>query len=186
MSLVLRPDSDFEEAVNITSYAAVCIVRTIRELAGKCCGIKWVNDVFLDGRKICGILTEAVADFESGTVTAIIVGIGINLRPSAVPEELSGIVGFLDCGMAIKNRLVAGICDGLLHFDGRDTEYMEDYRKYSVVLGKRVTYVRDGERKSGLAADIDGRGGLVVRFSDGTSETLRSGEISLSGIEGIK
>jgi BirA family biotin operon repressor/biotin-[acetyl-CoA-carboxylase] ligase len=184
MSLAMKADMGFESAVGITAYAAVCVAKAVRTLTGLDCGIKWVNDVYLDGKKVCGILTEAVAGFESGLVENIVVGIGINLRPAAVPEGLENIVGFLNCG-AVKNALSAAITNALLEYRGDDKSYMADYKRLSVVLGRQVSYVSMGEKRFGVAVDIDDGGGLVVETSEGR-ETLRGGEISLTGIEGIK
>ena len=87
-SLVTSPKSDLTSAVGITSYAAVCVVEAIKELTGTDTKIKWVNDIYLDGKKLCGILTEAVSDFETGTVSNIIIGIGINLKTATLPDSL--------------------------------------------------------------------------------------------------
>lgn len=81
-------------AVGITSYAAVCVVEAIKELTGTDTKIKWVNDIYLDGKKLCGILTEAVSDFETGIVSNIIIGIGINLKTATLPDSLKDKVGF--------------------------------------------------------------------------------------------
>lgn len=184
MSLVIKADMGLENAVGITSYAAVCVARTIKKLTGRDCGIKWVNDVYLDGKKVCGILTEAVASFESGTVASVVVGIGVNLHASCVPEGLEHIVGFLDCG-AVKNELAAGIANGLLSYCAGDRSYMADYKRLSVVLGRHVSYVINGQARQGIAVDIDDQGGLAVNTGSGV-DILRGGEISLTGIEGIK
>ena len=93
-SLVTSPKSDLTSAVGITSYAAVCVVEAIKELTGTDTKIKWVNDIYLDGKKLCGILTEAVSDFETGTVSNIIIGIGINLKTATLPDSLKDKVGF--------------------------------------------------------------------------------------------
>lgn len=184
MSAALSVDIPLEQAVNVTSYAAVCVRRAIKEITGLECGIKWVNDLYLDGKKVCGILTEAVTDFESGSVAGVVVGIGVNLTESAVPEELRSIVGFLGCE-GVKNRLAAAIAQQLFRFDGEDRSYMADYRAYSAVLGREVSYTVSGEKRRGVAADIDDAGGLVVETAAGR-DILRSGEISLESIEGLK
>lgn len=185
MSAALRLGMSHVDAVGITTYAAVCVAGAIREVTGLEVGVKWVNDVFYQGKKVCGILTEAVSSFEDGQALSAIVGIGVNLHPSAVPEELKEIVGFLNCG-AVKNELAAEIINRLLRYDPRQRGYIEEYRALSVVLGRRVSYVSDGVSHSGTAVDIDPSGALVVETGGVGRVTLNSGEISLTSIEGIK
>lgn len=185
MSLAISANFNFENAVGMTAFAAVSAVKAIKKLTGTDCGIKWVNDLYIGSKKICGILTEAVTDLESGTVAALVVGLGINLRSTELPEELESIVGFLDHAH-IKNELAAEICNELMKYNGEDSSYMSDYRELSIVIGKHVAYAKNGESVSGKAVDIDSQGGLVVLRDDGIAETLRSGEISLTEIEGVK
>ena len=184
MSYAFSPAMSMAQAVNITSYAAVCAAEAIESLCGKRCGIKWVNDLYLEGKKVGGILTEAVTDLESGQVASVVLGLGINLRPAAVPEELEHIVGFVGAA-GVRNALCAEIVRRLSCFDPRDTGYMHRYRERSVVLGRAVSFVLGGVETEGLAVEITDDGGLVVD-SGGESHILRGGEISLKHIEGIK
>lgn len=184
MSYAFSPAMALESAVSITSYAAVCAAEAIEALCGKRCGIKWVNDLYLEGKKVCGILTEAVTDLESGQVASVVVGLGINMTPSAVPEELRSIVGFVDAA-GLRNALCADIVDRLVRFDPEDKRYMQAYRDRSVVIGRAVSFVLNGVETEGTAVDILDDGGLVVDCG-GTRHTLHSGEISLKHIEGIK
>ena len=116
MTVALVPGQAVESVLGITAYAAVCVTEAILRLTGQSTQIKWVNDVFWNGKKICGILTEAMTDFESGTVESLLVGIGINLHPIEVPSEWKEIVGFLGCEEPIKNRLAAEIANALLRY----------------------------------------------------------------------
>ena len=181
MSLAMPVDAELADAVGVTSYAAVCVASAIREVTGRQCGIKWVNDVYLDGKKVCGILSEAVTGLEAGAVGSVIIGVGVNLHPGAVPPELENIVGFLDCG-PVKNELCAAIAARLLRFDPADKSYMDEYRALSVVLGREVRYCLDGTEKHGLAEHIGDDGALHVRTSTGV-DVLRGGEVSLTGIK---
>ncbi len=185
MSFAVSADFSFESAVGMTAYAAVTAAKVIERLTGIKTGIKWVNDIYIDRRKVCGILTEAVSDLESGGVAALVVGLGINLQSREVPPELESLVGFLGC-RGIKNRLAAEICRELGKYNGSERSYMADYRALSVVIGKRIAYSRNGEDVRGMAVDIDDEGGLLVQRDDGGAEILRSGEISLTEIEGVK
>lgn len=180
MTLVMSPDAAADDVVGITSFAAVCTVDAIRELTGKSPRIKWVNDLYLDGKKITGILTEAVSDVETGIVSHVLIGIGIDLRPcDSLPEDLHDVVGNLGCPTGVRNPLAAGIANRLLTFGQGMAEVMNRYRTYSMVLGKDVLYVKNGQEGYGRAVDINDRGALVVRKDDGTLELLQSGEISL-------
>lgn len=179
MTLVVAPKIQLENALGITAYAAVCVTRAIKKLTGKETQIKWVNDIYLSGRKICGILTEAVSDFESGTVGTVLVGIGINLTPCTVPDELKGIVGFLEGGDAIKNQLAAEITNELLRYGAGNRGFIDEYKRHSMILGKDIIYYKSGIEFYGRAVDIDERGGLVVVSAEGLTETLRSGEITV-------
>ena len=95
LSLLLRPNVSAVEATRLTACAAVAVAETIEELSGRPAQIKWVNDIFVDGRKVCGILTEASVDCENGMMHYVIIGLGVNTRVPAgdFPEELKGIAG---------------------------------------------------------------------------------------------
>lgn len=177
-SLVLSPDKDFNSIVGITSYAAVCVADAITELTKKSPQIKWVNDIFIDGKKVCGILTEAVSDFESGNVSNIVIGIGINIKACKLPEKLKSTVGFLNYNEPVKNRLSAVIINKLLEFSTQKNNYIDKYKQYSMILGKEISYIKNGCEFHGTAADIDSSGGLLV-VNGNKSEILKSGEISI-------
>lgn len=164
------------EAVGITAYAAVCAAEELRRLTGAAVGIKWVNDLFLDGRKVGGILTEILPSPETGTVDTVIVGIGLNLHPCAFPAELEPIAASLGCGR-VKNELAAALIRALNAY-APGTDVMDRYRALSVVLGKTVRYEKNGVGVEAEAVAIDDAGGLIVASAAGR-ETLRAGEISV-------
>ena len=173
MSLAFRPEGGPAAAVGVTTCAAVCAAEAIETLTGLRCGIKWVNDLYLDGKKVCGILTEAIGE-------AVVVGIGVNLTPSAVPEELRNIVGCLG-REGIRDQLAGGLARRLLCYRSGNTAHMAEYRRRSVVLGRRVRF---GD-SAGLAAAIEDDGALAVDTAGGRV-LLRAGEISLEEIEGLR
>jgi len=172
MSLMFRPEGGIGALDGYTAYAAVAAARCIETHCGVSCGIKWVNDLYLNGKKVCGILTEAVGD-------ALIVGIGINLLSGAVPEELRDIVGVLDCA-ADRNRLAADIVNELTVWPHEADDFRAEYRTRSIVLGQRIRFLHCGEEKAGLATEIAGNGNLLVETAEGLI-SLCSGEISLLG-----
>ena len=186
-SVLYRPDTPAADAVRITACAAVAVAETVEALSGKAAQIRWVNDVLVDGKKVCGILTEASLDCESGTVNYLIVGIGVNtaVPRGDYPEALRGVAGaaFGDVPVPqLRCRLAAGILDRL-------TDYManpgseacfEAYRARSVVLGRRVTLLSPGrEPVEAEVLDLEHDYALRVRLGDGSTMRVNSGEVSL-------
>lgn len=186
-SVLYRPDAPAADAVRITACAAVAVAETIEELSGKQAKIKWVNDVLVDGKKVCGILTEASLDCESGTVNYLIVGIGVNTAVPAgdYPEELRSIAGaaFGDATIPrLRCRLAAGILDRLTDFmaDPDNEACFEAYRARSIVLGKPVTLHAPGREPVGATVlGLERDYALLVRLDDGTVKRVSSGEVSL-------
>lgn len=200
MSFILKPRFDTAKSVLITTAASVAVCRAIEIITGISCRIKWVNDIYLGEKKICGILTEAVTDFESGHIEYIVLGIGINYstNPAAFPAELAGIAGSLfeevpEDGIS-RNRLIAEVIDQVLEINEKleSKEFIHEYKNRSFVLGKEILVIptaglsRDRSPADGIPAaaeDIDEDGGLVVRYRDGSVQTLNSGEISIRTVK---
>ncbi len=188
MSVLLRPDLNTSSAILCTTAAAVAVCRAIDSLKGKgSAGIKWVNDVFIDGRKVCGILTEGISGFESGRIESIIIGIGVNFSTPAkdFPPELYTIAGSVFSrevppGVS-RNRMVALIINNLLELTDNleDRSFLAEYRLRSVVLGKAVLVSVGNETYEAVADEIDDSGALWVKTAQGQRRLLNSGEISL-------
>jgi BirA family biotin operon repressor/biotin-[acetyl-CoA-carboxylase] ligase len=176
LTLVLAPTHSAQDALGITAYAAVCVAKAVEALCGQRLRIKWVNDLYLDGRKVCGILTEATTDFETGTLESLLVGVGLNLRETAVPEELQDIVGFIRPQSPVINALAARIALALLAFDPAKPAHLAEYRARSLTLGRRVEISTPAGTVSGIAEDVDDTGALLVCCDDGALLTVRSGE----------
>ena len=168
------------DAVAITSAASVAVMRAIRALAGIQTDIKWVNDLYYNGKKVCGILTEAVSAGESAHV---IVGIGINLDTVDFPEELAAIAGSLNAQIDTA-KLIAEIYRQISFYlqDASNREWLEDYRKHSMVLGRKVAWGNAESSKTGLAEAIDEDGALLIREENGNLVRLHTGEISIRQI----
>lgn len=180
MSAVIHPHAGFSDAVSITTATAVAVVRAIEKLTDIKPMIKWVNDIYVGDKKVCGILTEAVTDFETATVASVIVGIGINITTSFFPEYVADRAASLGSEI-LRNRLAAEIFDNLIELTDKLSfdSFIEEYREHSLVLGKPVEFTRNGISQVGVATEINNRGGLVVALPDDTSTVLDSGEISL-------
>lgn len=167
-----------QNAVSVTGAASVAVMRAIRTMTGKQTEIKWVNDLYLDGKKVCGILTEALTGIGQ---TYLVIGIGINLTTDVFPTELSAIAGAVGGKPISRAALLAEIWKELLPYlqDPSNRTWLDDYRTHSMVLGKQIEWSRGDERRKGIAEEIDGDGALVVRLPSGERELLRTGEISL-------
>lgn len=180
LSLLLKAPDDPSLTLRMTSAAAVAAHDAILEVLGIDTGIKWVNDLYLNGRKISGILAES---FFVDTCRYIIIGIGINLSTADFPDELRRIAGALTGGVTdeTKHTLTEAVAAHLYREmnDLGDPSIMERYRKCSAVLGKSVRFIENGESFEGVAESVDDMGALSVRLSDGSLYRLASGEISL-------
>ncbi len=187
MSLLLRPALPAADATGITACAAVAVAEAIESLAPVNAKIKWVNDIHVDERKVCGILTEASIDCESGQVNYLIVGIGINTRAPTedYPEELRSIAGaaFGDKSIPeLRCRLTAEVLNRLMeyyeHF--REKGWFEEYRRRSLVLGRPINILTAGrEPEPATAVDLDRDFALLVRMKNGELRRLNSGEVSI-------
>ena len=187
LSILLRPEAKAEAALPITTAAAVAAAEAIESLSGREAQIKWVNDIFLDSKKVCGILTEASVDLETGGLHYAIVGIGINvLRPAdGFPEELQDVAGaiFDSCDEPdLRSRLSAELLDRFFdRYRGLGSEEcFEAYRRRCFVLGKRVTVLSGGVAVADAEVlDLERDYSLRVRYDDGLIATLNSGEVSV-------
>ena len=180
-SLVLNREMPLNLAARATTAAAVAVAKTVEELTDKRAKIKWVNDVFVDGRKVCGILTEAIPSEKKDYADGIIVGIGINVSTVDFPDEIKDIAGSLESGNIDKNLLVAKIVNNIYDFpfDFENPKIIEEYKARSLVLGRQISFVKNGETCTATAVDIDKDCGLVIKLPDGETQTLTSGEISI-------
>lgn len=179
LSVVLKPEKPLADCTLTTIAAADALADTIEELTDCKPEIKWVNDILVDGRKVCGILTEAISDIESGMAEAIIVGAGVNISTRDFPPEIANTAGSLKSSVT-RNKLAAGIISRLLDYtaEADSKRILSDYRRRSAALGETVTFTRNGKLITALATDINDAGNLIVQTSNGT-EVLKSGEISI-------
>lgn len=184
MSLLLHPEKRIKAPQLITVASAVSVCRAIEKQTGISPSIKWVNDIFCEGKKICGILTEAVMDFESNTIDYIVVGIGINCRvPSGgFPEEIRDIAGALPVGVS-RAKLCADIAAMMIetYAQPEDAAIIEEYRRRCRMIGKRVSFLQDGLPVEAEVTGIDDDCALLVRFDNGKTLALHAGEISVRG-----
>ena len=178
MSIILRTGELSADTDIYTVCAGCAVCRAIESLTDKKPLIKWVNDIYLDDKKICGILSEATVDIEIGCIDSIVVGIGINLCTDVFPENIKEKAGSLGESLSRSSAAAAVIRQLFFCLNRSREENIEDYKSHSLVLGKEVGFVKDGREYSGTATDIDPLGQLVVNTAEGTV-VLNSGEISL-------
>ncbi len=175
-SLAIDTDSPAFDFTGVTCAVAVAVSRAVKKVAETDVKIKWVNDLYLRDRKICGILVQAVS--ENSKILKLIIGVGINISTIDFPDEIKDIAGSLDKNVD-RNVLTAESVNNILEliFANPD-EYIDEYRNNSNVIGKEITYIQNGTSHKATAIDIDKKGGLVVK-KDGEIITLTSGEISV-------
>ncbi len=187
MSFLLKPALAAGDAVFITTAACVAVHRAIRKVTGIICDIKWVNDLYYQGKKVCGILTEAVTDCETGIVDCVIPGIGVNfnIAPEQFPEELREIAGALYAGdkriPVTRSQLAAEIITQMLQIlkELKERSFLKEYKEHSMLLGKQIWIYSGEEPEAALAVDVDENGGLVVELFDGQRRVLSTGEVTV-------
>lgn len=181
-SLVIRPKVSLQNAVTATTAASVAVCKAIETLTPLKPKIKWVNDVYLNGKKICGILTEAVTNFEEGIVDSVIIGIGINVKTIDFPSDINE-AGSLNYKIS-RSALISEITNNLLKIAQGDYKaFIDYYRSHSLVIGERINFIENGKITPATAVAIDETGGLEVELASGERKILRSGEISIRKIE---
>ncbi len=178
MSILLCPDGRILDPAALTIAAAVAVCRCVSTLCDKKPQVKWVNDIFVDNKKICGILAEAGSD--SGILSYIIIGIGLNISTEVFPGELKSIAGSLNT--TVNRNVIAGEIINQLNtlrpLCGTQA-LIDEYKSFSLVLGKKINFTQNGETYHGTAIDINIEGNLIVRLDTQETVVLKSGEISL-------
>lgn len=186
MSILLRPEASPEISVLLTTAAAVATARAIEKNAEVKADIKWINDIYIDGKKACGILCESKLSAEN-SLEYVIVGIGINLchPKDDFPEEIRDIA----TSVFGKNppdedtvcRLCADIASFLLEYakDISSRAFLGEYKERLFMLGKEITVITPNETYLATASDISSDAHLTVTLQDGEKRTLSAGEISI-------
>ena len=186
MSVILKPQGTIHDSLLITTAAAVAVYRAVAQLCGIQLDIKWVNDLFYKGKKVCGILTEAVTDFESGNIEFVVVGMGLNLYldQENLPQKLRSIAGALyetkeDAEQTDRNKLTAMIVNELRK-ETADLKLSPDYVTHNMIPGHQITITDGNSSRQAFALEICRDGRLKVREEDGQETILSFGEVSVS------
>ena len=182
ISLLLHPKGTLTNTVAITAYTALAVCHAIESLRPIEAGIKWVNDVYLNGKKAAGILTEGCID-DNGKPSYIIIGIGVNLVSRAFPESIKDIATSIEdaSGGAVDRSVLASfIIDELLGVtDPAAPQHLEEYRRRSILIGKNVTVVKLSESYPATVKDITKGYKLKLTLENGEEELLSTGEVSI-------
>ena len=185
MSLLLKPKIKPEDAVQITTAAAVSVCKALESMNIKNSKIKWVNDIYISNRKVCGILTEASFNFQSGMLDFAVLGVGINIYEAkeGYPDEIKDIAGavFSEREENLRNKFIAEFLNIFFgYYESLSSKtHLQEYKEKSFVLGKEITIMQGEKTRYGMAIDIDENCNLIVELSDGKTEKLCSGEISV-------
>jgi BirA family biotin operon repressor/biotin-[acetyl-CoA-carboxylase] ligase len=183
LSLLIKPNSTISNSVKLTTYTAVVVAKAIESLINMPVQIKWVNDLFLNGKKICGVLTESSYNFEKNKLTHAVIGIGVNVYNGSFPLELKSIATSIEKESGIKvniNDLISKIINGLLNAEKEisSNNYLVDYKKRLFILGKKVMVVSGNDSYDATCLDVLENGALVVN-KDGEIITVHAGDVSI-------
>ena len=185
-SILLKPKISAEDSLKLTVMAAVAVAKTVEKYSNSNVQIKWVNDIYVDSKKVCGILTEGSISMENGGLDYAIVGIGINILPpkNGFPNDIKNIATSIFTNENIiedaKNKITADILNNFIHLYKSDSiDYINDYRNRSYLNGKPINIIRFDETIPATAVEIDKNCHLVVKMQDGKIQTLSSGDVSV-------
>lgn len=180
MSVLLRPTLAAADALSVTAAAAVSTAEAVDVLSGKNAGIKWVNDIYINGRKICGILAESAFD-ASGEIRYTVLGIGVNVADIGFPDDIKDKAGAVGADISIRPKLAAEILTRFFAYYDRlpSKSFMDEYRRRSVLTGKLIEYERGGVMYSGTVIGTDDDAKLIVRDEAGNVSLLSSGEVNI-------
>lgn len=193
LSVLLRPDLPPMDVVNLTAWTAVAVCNAIENVVGERPGIKWTNDLILHNKKLCGILTEMGLEAESGQLQYVVVGIGINISQTEndFGDELIPIATSLELALGRKVRradlavsVIRQLDRMMQDFPEKKDEYLSLYRSDCVTTGHEVRLIQKAESRTAFAEGIDDDFALLVRWPDGTHETITAGDVSVRGLLG--
>lgn len=189
ISFGMKPSFSIAHSPFVTMAAAVAVCRAVEKVVGIETNIKWVNDIYYNRKKVCGILTEAQTNMETGVIDRLIIGIGINCFPGSFPPEIAHKAGSLadHAGAFSRSALAAELINQVCSImnDVEDRSFLTEYRRRCFILGEQI-YVHplsSDKEIPARALAIEDDGGLLVEYLDGENagnrEILRTGEISI-------
>lgn len=176
-SIVIHPQGTLNDVVFVTSAASVAVAKTIEEMTDLDPKIKWVNDIYVNDKKVCGILVQSIV--KNSKVDGLCVGIGVNISTTDFPDELGSRAGALGRDID-RNIFVAKVTEKLIDFSNNigDRSYLDYYRKKSCVIGRNIKYIENNIEHFAMAVGIDDNANLIVD-ENGETKKLSSGEITI-------
>ena len=188
MSLLLRPEIKPCDAIQITTAAAVSVCDALEQIGAQKASIKWVNDIFVNKKKVCGILTEASFNSKKNTLDYAVLGVGVNmyLPDNGFPEELKDIAGavFTHKKENLKNEFVACFLNSFMNYYNNLDKKLHSvkYAENCFVVGQQINVITGDTTRLAKALSIDENCGLLVQFETGEKAVLNSGEISVRAL----
>ena len=190
LSVLLRPQVPLSDLLTLTGWVAVAAREGVQRASGAPVDIKWLNDLYLNGKKLCGILTEFALLAESGEPDYVVTGMGINMNQSAETFRAQGLEGVAASlageGWPVEqNHLAVCLLEALdklvRDFPEKRGDYLERYRAHCITLGRRVSFDGEGTVQTGTAAGVDGQFALAVDGDDGKRHVVSSGTVKMIG-----
>lgn len=187
MSVILRPNDRELSPAHFTTMTAVAVSEAIEELSGKKMDVKWVNDIYFEEKKICGILTEGAIDMEHGGLSYVVIGIGINVQAptEGYPEELEEIVTSISSDnhslFINRNQLIAKVLEHMWEYYKKfpEVHFYEGYKERSFLIGRNVNVLDKSKELPAKVLDISPQFELIVQFENGEIKHLNSGEVRI-------
>jgi BirA family biotin operon repressor/biotin-[acetyl-CoA-carboxylase] ligase len=193
MTLMLKPKISPADAAKITLLAACAVCRAIEEIGGVYPKIKWPNDIVLNGKKLCGILTEMSVELDEINYLIVGIGVNVNIELDDLPKQIQNIATSIQIekgSSIIRKELAATIMNNFESYystfisKGSIKDYINEYKEKSAILGKEVRVISSSLELQGTVADISEEGQLLLRLEDGSLKEIISGEVSVRSLKG--
>ena len=183
-SLLLHPEFSVEKSLFLTVMAAVSVAETVMKYNKNDVKIKWVNDIYIDDKKVCGILTEGAVNSNKKLDYAVVgIGINVNAPENGFPDDIKDIATAIFPGNSeenIKEKIVADVINRFFcMYNGDDKDYIKRYREYSYLIGKEINIIQGDSTRPATVIDITDDCHLLVKNEKGEIEEISSGDVSV-------
>ena len=183
MSVILRPKMDLDEIPSVTLIAGTAIIDAIEKACGIKAGMKWPNDIMIEGKKVCGVLTEIKAQPDMVDFLVLGIGVNVNTPEDKLPPEATSLKAHTDkdiSRVAFVRELLFSLDKTYSLFKNKGFKALRSKcREKSVVLGSRVKIMEHNRSTEGLAEDIDDKGALILKSDSGKTQRIFSGDVTL-------
>ena len=181
-SAILKKQLPIKDVSLITIISAVAVCKAIKKLTKLEPKIKWINDIYLNDKKICGILVENVSDNTNLKSKGIVIGIGININTKDFPKDIENKAGSIMCDELSRNKLIAEILNNLFELseDVYSKKIIEEYKSLSLVLNKKISYTKGNKTYRATVIDINNTGNLIIKDDLNNISILECEEVSVN------